>query len=277
MWVEEAEAVSDQSWRVLIPTIRKPGSEIWVTFNPAQATDPTYVRFVTSPPPDAIVRKVSFRDNPWFPDVLRAEAEHLRAVDPDAYAHVWEGEPWARSEAVVLAGKVSVREFDTADLGEPLYGADWGFAVDPTVLVRCHVRDSRLYVSHEAGGVGLDMNATAAAFDTVPDSRRYVIRADSARPETIAELKKRGYRCEPAPKWPGSVEDGISHLRSYDEIVIHPRCDRVAREARLWRYKVDPRTDEILPSVVDANNHAWDAVRYALSRVIRRGPSAFVL
>jgi phage terminase large subunit len=90
-WVEEAQTVSKSSWEVLIPTIRKEGSEIWVSFNPELETDDTYKRFVVNPPPGAVVVKIGYRDNPWFPEVLKAEAEHLKAKDPDAYNHVWEG------------------------------------------------------------------------------------------------------------------------------------------------------------------------------------------
>lgn len=277
-WVEEAEAVSDASWRTLIPTIRKEGSEIWVTFNPALADDPTYQRFVLKPPERALVRKVSYQDNPWFPAVLREEAEALRRNDPEAYAHVWGGEPWARSDAQVLAGKWEVAEFapDPA-WGDPLFGADWGFASDPTVLVKCWVRDRRLWIEYDAGQPQLDTDGIVRTFDTVPDSRRYVIRGDSARPETIAELSKRGFRLIAAPKWAGSVEDGIQHLRSYDRIIIHPRCKRTVEEARLWRYKTDARTDDVLPKLVDAHNHVWDAVRYALAPLIKKGPSVFVV
>ncbi len=91
-WVEEAATVSENSWRVLIPTIRKDGSEIWVTFNPERKADPTYKRFVLNPPPNAWVKKASWRDNPWFTDVLRAEKDHDREVDEETYLHVWEGE-----------------------------------------------------------------------------------------------------------------------------------------------------------------------------------------
>jgi phage terminase large subunit len=90
-WVEEAQAVTKSSWDVLIPTLRKPGSEIWVTFNPDLESDDTYQRFVVNPPPDAIVRKINFRDNPWFPDVLQKEMEHCRDTRPDDYMHIWEG------------------------------------------------------------------------------------------------------------------------------------------------------------------------------------------
>jgi phage terminase large subunit len=277
-WVEEAEAVSDNSWRTLIPTIRKPESEIWVSFNPALADDPTYQRFVVKSPERSIVRKVSYQDNPWFPAVLKEEADALFRADPEAYAHVWGGEPWARSDAQVLAGKWHVEEFTPdATWGDPLFGADWGFASDPTILVKVWVKDRMLWVEYDAGQPQLDTDGIVRMFDTVPDSRRYVIRGDSARPETIAELKKRGFRMQCADKWSGSVEDGIQHLRSYDRIVFHPRCKRAIEEARLYRYKTDPRTDDVLPKLVDSHNHAMDAIRYALGPMIKKGPSVFVV
>jgi len=92
VWVEEAQVVSKHSWEVLIPTIRKEHSEIWASFNPELDTDDTYRRFVVNPPPNSIVRKISWRDNPWFPDVLRQEMEHLARTDPAAHAHIWEGQ-----------------------------------------------------------------------------------------------------------------------------------------------------------------------------------------
>ena len=177
-----------------------------------------------------------------------------------------------------MSGKVKVAEFTPGEGWQgPYYGADWGFAHDPTTLVRCWIHDSRLYLEHEAGGVQLDTDATARAFDEVPDARKYVIRSDAARPETIAALKARGFRTEAAPKWSGSVQDGIQHLRSYTDIVIHPRCKRAIEEARLWRYKTDPRTEEVLPHLVSGNDHIWDAVRYALAPLIKKGPSVFVV
>jgi phage terminase large subunit len=90
-WVEEAQTVSKNSWETLIPTIRQNASEIWVSFNPDFDDDPTYDLFVKHAPPSAIVEKITYRDNPWFPDVLKQEMEYMRATDPDAYEHVWEG------------------------------------------------------------------------------------------------------------------------------------------------------------------------------------------
>lgn len=91
VWVEEANAVSEFSWRILIPTIRKEGSEIWVSFNPDLELDPAYQRFVIKPPPDAVVRYLTYRDNPYFTSVMRKEMEHLKATDYAEYEHVWEG------------------------------------------------------------------------------------------------------------------------------------------------------------------------------------------
>jgi phage terminase large subunit len=277
-WVEEAQAVSEESWQVLIPTIRKPGSEIWVTFNPGEPTDPTYVRFVSDPPPNALVRKVGYKDNPWLPEVLAEEAAILKRRDPEAYAHVWGGEPWQRSELQVFAGKYRVEDFTpTAAWGSPYFGADWGFSRDPSVLVKLFVFDARLYIFAEAGGVQLDMDDLARRFDAIPGAREHVIRADAARPETINEMKRRGFKVQAAPKWEGSVKDGVEFLRAnFEEIVIHPSCARAIEEARLYRYKADPRTGDPLPKLEPGHDHVWDAVRYALSPLIRRGKRQFV-
>lgn len=273
-WVEEAEGVPEQSWAVLIPTVRKPGSEIWVTFNPYQETDPTYRRFVTSPPPDAVVRKVTWRDNPYFPVELERERQYLLSVDPDAHAHVWEGECATATDAQILKGKVFVRDFETAGCSGPYYGVDWGFSVDPTTMVRCwvHEKTRSLYIEFEAYGNGVDIDATPALFDCVPGSRDHVVRADNARPETISYMRNHGYyRMEGVQKWSGSVEDGIAHLRSYAQIIIHPRCVHAIEEARLYSYKVDRLTGDVMPDVSDRHNHIWDAVRYALQPIIRTG------
>lgn len=105
-WVEEAATVSENSWRVLIPTIRKKDSEIWVSFNPENKSDPTYKRFVLNPPPNAWVRQVNWRDNPWFGDILRAEMEHDFAVDEEMAQHIWEGQIRRFAEGAVYKKQV---------------------------------------------------------------------------------------------------------------------------------------------------------------------------
>jgi phage terminase large subunit len=105
----------------------------------------------------------------------------------------------------------------------------------------------------------------------IPGAEKYTIRADSARPETISYLKRHGLpKLEGVKKWPGSVEDGVSHLRQYERIIIHPRCKHATDEARHWSYKIDSRTGDVLPKLADGHEHIWDAVRYALTPMIRR-------
>jgi phage terminase large subunit len=280
-WVEEAEAVSNDSWQHLIPTIRKPGSEIWVTFNPDQESDPTYRRFVPGQsdfdPARTKSEMVSWRDNPALPDVLKAELEHLRRTDPDAYHHVWEGGCWTRSDAQVFNGKWVVDDFApvtgkpdaSANWQGPYFGADWGFSTDPTALVKLWVHGKRLYIEHEAYKVGCDIVDTPKLFDTVPDSRRYVIRADCARPETINHMNRAKFRCEGAIKWTGNVEDGLTYLRSFERIVIHPRCKHAAEEFRLYSYKTDKLTNDVLPDLKPGHDHIIDAIRYGLGPLIR--------
>jgi len=283
-WVEEAEAVSDDSWENLIPTIRKSGSEIWITFNPDQEGDPTYQRFVVNPPPKCKVAKVSWRDNPDLPDVLKDELEYLRRTDPDAYAHVWEGCCWTRSDAQVFNGKWIVDDFEPLTTGRadetwngPYFGADWGFSTDPTTLVKLWIREGLdgahewrdLHVEHEVYKVRCEIGDTPELFDRVPDSDLYTIRADPSRPEMISYMRREGFRIEAAKKWPGSVEDGISVLRSFRRIVIHPRCRNCIEEARLYSYKLDSLTGDVMPEIVDKHNHCIDAMRYALAPFIK--------
>ena len=104
-WIEEAENVSDESWNILIPTIRKAGSEIWLTWNPKNILDPTYQRFVINPPNDMVDIVVNYTDNIYLPEVLKAEAESCRERDYDLYRHIWLGEPVADSELSVIKPK----------------------------------------------------------------------------------------------------------------------------------------------------------------------------
>lgn len=272
-WIEEAESVSKQSWRVLIPTIRKLGSEIWTTFNAKHSTDATYQRLVANHPPRSIVRHINFDANPWFPEVLDQEQRELLLADPEAHAHVWGGQPWARSDAAVLNGKIKVEEFTPGPEWQgPYYGSDFGFANDPTIIAKVWIFGSRLYIERDDGKPRLDNDDTARLYREVLDDERRVVRADSARPETINELRKRGLNVDSVEKWAGSVADGIAFLRSFAAIVIHPNCKRAIDEARLWRYKVDPKTDDVLPILVDGFDHVWDAVRYALAPFIKARP-----
>lgn len=295
--IEEAESVSEQSWEILIPTIRKLGSEIWVVFNPREEKDPTYKRFVLRPPPDCRSVIMNWDDNPWFPPALELERQYAlrliaEATDDDEraqaqadYDHIWEGACQRNSQAAIFRRRVVIESFEDPPEGTRLhFGADWGFANDPTALIRFWISDHQdadgtdyqeLWVSHEAFGYRVEIDETPKLFDTVPSVRNWPIKADSARPETISYLARQGFRIESAEKWPGSVEDGIAHVKAFRRIHIHSRCKHVQEEARLYSYKVDRVTSEVLPIVVDKYNHGWDGIRYGLDGYIqRRGVAA---
>jgi phage terminase large subunit len=272
-WIEEAANVSQGSLDVLIPTIRKVGSQLIFSWNPRYATDPVDTMYGGSDvPPGTRVLRVNHSDNPWFPDVLRAELEYDKRRDPDKYRHVWEGEYLRNSEARVFRNW-RVEDFEAPRDALHRFGADWGFAVDPTTLVRCHVIGRTLYVDHEAYMVGCEIADTPALFLTVPESERWPIVADSARPETISHMRRNGFpKIMPAVKGPRSLEEGVEWLKSYD-IVVHPRCLHTIDELTLYSYKTDPLTGNILPVLEDKKNHVIDALRYACEG-IRRTASA---
>jgi phage terminase large subunit len=279
-WVEEASTVSEESWSILVPTIRKDGSEIWISFNPDQDSDPTYQRFVAHPPPSAWVQKIGWENNARFPATLDAERRYMLETDPEAYEWVWGGHCRSLTDAVVFRGRVSFESFETPPLdeigGRYYYGADWGFANDPTVLIRCFIKGDELFIDHEAFGYGVEIDDTAELFCQIPGARDWPIRADNSRPETISYMARQGFRIEAANKWPGSVEDGIAQLKGFRRIVVHERCKQVAQEFRLYSHKVDRLTGDVLPVLVDRHNHGIDGLRYSLDEFIRNGDSLAV-
>jgi phage terminase large subunit len=278
-WVEEAQSLSQTSLDLLRPTIRKPDSELWFTWNPRQQSDPVdFLLRGPTPPKDATVIKVNFSDNPWFPDVLRDEMEYDKRRDPDKYQHVWQGSYLTNSSARVFRNW-KIDEFDAPPDAIHRLGADWGFAIDPTVLVRCHIIGRTLYIDHEAYMVGCEIVNTPELFMQVPEAEKWPIVADSARPETISHMRKNGFpKIMTAVKGAKSVEEGVEFLKGYD-IVVHPRCTHTIDELSLYSYKQDPLTAKILPILEDKKNHVIDALRYAcegIRRAIVVKPQTFV-
>lgn len=267
-WTEEAQAVSRRSLEVLTPTIRKDNSQIIYTYNPTNEDDPVHTDYTLAGRDDTLKIEALFHHNPWFPEVLKKEMEYDRRTDPDKYAHKWLGQCIAHSEAQIFYGKWNIEEFDS-NAEAYYYGADWGFATDPTVLVRCFIKDNTLFIDYEAYEVKCEITETPRLFDSVPDVRKYEIIADSARPETISHLRRNGFRIEGAAKGKGSVEDGIEHLRGFEKIIIHPRCKHTIDEFRLYKFKQDKLSGKILNVPEDKNNHIIDALRYALEKVMK--------
>ncbi len=270
-WVEEAATVSQRSLDILVPTIRKAGSELWFTWNPRHPSDPVDAMFRRGPPrPDAILARVSYADNPWFPAVLDAERLWDRSRDLEKYAHVWEGAYQLHAETRVFR-RWRIDSLDVPDGARPYYGADWGFAADPTVLVRCFLFQGLIYVDREAYRIGCPIGEVGALLRTVEGThgaRAWPITGDSARPELIDHLRREGFRLKPSMKGKGSVDEGVAFLQGHD-IVVHPECRHAIDELTLYSYRTDPLTGDILPVLEDRHNHVIDALRYALEAVRR--------
>lgn len=279
-WVEEAQMFSNTSLKLLRPTLRNDGSEMWFSWNPRFPTDPVDDMFrgnaprkpdeKWSRPPDSILVKSNYSDNPLFPDVLRKEMEWDKGRDTELYEHVWEGEYEKHSEARVFKNwRIEEFEEPSNEFGDEIfyYGGDWGYSVDPAVLVRLRIKGRTLFVHHEAYRIGCEIDHIPDLFDTVPGARSWPIIADSARPETISYLNRHGFpRLEAAKKGKDSVKEGIIFLQGYD-IVVHPRCQHTIDELRHYSYRKDPQTDEILPILEDKKNHVIDSLRYAVEKL----------
>jgi len=276
--IEEAEDIPESGWLVLEATVfRQPKSEIWALWNPRDEGSAVDKRFRKSPPESAIVVSVNWSDNPFFPEGLeRLRKLQLERLDPATYAHVWEGAYLQNSHAQVFHGKIVVKEFEPnlridAWAG-PFYGGDFGFSQDPTAAVEVWVKGADVLIRREAFKTGLELDDTAQFVKgEIPGFHREVSRWDNARPESISHLQRHGLSNAIAvTKWPGSVEDGIAFLRSFQNIVIHPDCVNMQQEARLYSYKVNDNGD-VTSKIIDAHNHGWDAVRYALQPQIGGG------
>ncbi len=274
-WVDEAEPVTEVAWQTLIPTLREEGdgwsAELWVTWNPLREDAPVEKRFRKTTDPRVRGCELNYRDNPKFPAKLERDRQADLRDRPDEYDHIWDGGYRTISDALIFRNRVSFEEFGPPPEGTTLlFGGDWGFAKDPTALIRSWILDECLYIEHEAFGHGVEIDETPQLFDSVPGSRLWPIKADSARPETISYMVRQGFNIRAAEKWPGSVEDGIAHMKGFKRIIVHPRCVHISKEFRNYSYKVDRHTEDILPIIVDDFNHGIDAVRYSLDGYIQR-------
>lgn len=272
LWIEEADTLSAESWRVIEPTIREPGSEIWCTFNPKNKTDILYKTFIENElPKDSYVVKVNYEDNQHFPEVLREQMERLKIKDHGMYRHVWLGECLEHSDAQIFKGYWTESKFEEPLNIHPYFGLDFGFSQDPTAGIRCFVDKNILYITHEAVKKGLEIDETGKFLEKhLPDLKKHTIYADNARPESISFIKRQGYAIKGVEKGKGTIEDGIEYIKSFDKIIIHSRCVETIKEFTLYSYKVDERSGDITNIIVDANNHIIDAIRYALERSMKR-------
>jgi phage terminase large subunit len=286
-WIEEAQTVSKASWSILIPTIRKAGSEIWITFNPELPDDETYKRFVLNTPPDAIKIKMGWQDNPWFPPVLEAERLYLKEQDPDAYLNVWEGEC-----IEVLEGAIYAKELRKAREEERLtrvpYDAtkpvqtiwDLGFA-DSTAIWFAQVvgmelrfidyyENSREPLTHYINV--LNQRGYVYGMDYLPhDAQAKQLGTGRSIEELMREL---GRKVQIVPKL--SIADGINAARTmfgmawFDEA----KCSDGLQALRHYRYERDEDRNVYRKEPLhDWASHGADAFRYC-ALVLKRQEAA---
>lgn len=276
-WVEEAQTVSRNSWNILIPTIRKESSEIWITFNPELETDETYQRFVAKPPADAVVQKINWSDNPWFPETLRSEKDALKARDQEAYNQVWEGLCRQTVDGAIFGAEMAKAETENritkvpydptkpvhavCDLGWADATAWWfiQFIGMETRLIRYFEDTQRTMTSYLA-----DLQSFGYVYDTIwlpHDAQNKTLAAAGRSIEDI--VRGAGFKTRVLERVP--VVDSINAART-----IFPNCyfDRENTAdglncLRHYRYEVDPDTGQFSRNPLhDRYSHGADAFRY---------------
>ena len=266
--IEEADDVSERALRDLFPTIRKEKSEIWVIWNPCTKGSAVDKRFIQNQSHNCAIAKVNYTDNPFFTSTLENERiADLERLSQGDYAHVWEGDYLEQSHASVFYGKWEIKSFE-ADENKwdgPYFGLDFGFSQDPTAAVMAWVYDGCLWVEYECGGVGIENDEIASMLLTqMPRIAGNVVRADSAYPATISQIRRSGIaNIIAAKKGVGSVEEGIKQIRAFRRVFIHPRCSNTLNEFKNYSYKVTSGGD-VTSILIDSDNHWIDAIRYAI-------------
>jgi phage terminase large subunit len=276
-WVEEAQTVSKTSWNVLIPTIRKEKSEIWVTFNPELETDDTFQRFVVHSPKDCVIEKINWSDNPWFPDTLRLEKDDLKERDIEAYNTVWEGICRQTVDGAVFAKEMQSAELEGRimkvpyDPSKPVHAVfDLGWADATAIwfiqfigmeihLIR-YLEDTQRTISHYLSV----MQTFGYVYDTLwlpHDAQNKTLASNGRSIEEI--VRAAGYKVQITAKVP--VSDSINAART-----VFPKCYFDREECadglqclRHYRYDVDPDTKMFSKSPLhDQYSHGADAFRY---------------
>lgn len=283
VWAEEAQFIKKRSWDILIPTIRKEGSEIWISFNPDLESDDTYHRFVTNAPPSAILAPISFRDNPWFTSVMEEERIHCKNTDPDNYMNIWEGECKAAVEGAIYHKEIALMEKQGRICNVPydpmlkvhlVWDLGWN---DSMVigLVQKNLSEVRIIESIE------DSHRTLGDYSAELKEKRYnwgrvwlphdgYAKDFKTGRSTAALLRKLGWD---VPKKDGirqlSIEEGIKNAR-----MVFPRfyfnkgmTERLIESCKRYRRKINKQTDAPSAPLHDEFSHGADMLRYVAANI----------
>jgi phage terminase large subunit len=276
VWVEEAQAVSDRSWSVLIPTIRKDGSEIWVSFNPELDTDPTWTRFVDAPPPDCIAVAVNYHDNPWFPEVLEKERRHAKDTLPRTdYENIWEGKCKPAITGAIYAEEIAAAleakricdvAYDPALKVQVVFDLGWNDAMS-VILVQRHLSTLRVIEYLEGSRKTLDwwsqeLKERRHHWGTLwlpHDGAHGDYKTGKSAKEIMVGL---GWDVEIIPRQP--VETGIRTARmAFGQVYFdRSKASRLVECLKRYRRHVPSNTGEAATPVHDEYSHGADAFRY---------------
>jgi phage terminase large subunit len=275
-WIEEGSYIKASAWDILVPTImRNRNAEIWVSMNFDNEDDIIFREFFDKETLKPLDRKdtlychINYYDNPFISEKLIELAHRMRKNDYDKYLHIYEGGLNKVSEAQILSGKWFVDNFKTPDNVVFYHGLDFGFSIDPNVWSRCFIIGRDLYIDKAEYSYKTDYEELIKRMEKLPWKtwKTWKTYADSARPEGAYYLHKKGYEVS-SVGGKSSIEAGIEFLRSFDKIIIHESLKELINEAKNWKYKIDPRTGDITPIIIDKHNHGWDSIRYALKKLI---------
>ena len=282
--VDEASDMKQSAFDVLVPTvIRNDGGEIWLMFNPDNQNDPVIREFFDVPigcdypipkdRDDTIYCNINYMDNPFNNHAVYDVAERMRANDLPKYNHIYLGHFNKLSESQVLYGKWAIDRFE-APAGAVFYhGLDFGFSSsDPNAWVRCYITENTLFIDYAVfcRADGYETLTSAMELQPWKTWKTWKTYCDSSRPEGVIYLRQKNINA-----WScggkTTVESGIEYLRSFDKIVVHERCAELIEEFQNYKYKLDPKTGDVTPVIIDKYNHGIDSLRYALIGLTKKG------
>lgn len=272
-WVEESQTVSKRSWDILIPTIRKPDSEIWVTFNPDLDSDDTYKRFVINPPENSHVVKINYNDNPWFPAVLNAERLHSKSTSDD-YDNIWEGECKTAVDGAIYANEIRDAQensritnvpYDPALKVHIVMDLGWNDSMS-VILVQKGVSDLRIIKYIEDDHRTLD--SYSAELKNLPYNWGQMYLPHDGQTKdfkygTSAEeiMRRHDWDVRIVPRL--DVESGIKLARiNFHRCYFDKSTERLVECLKHYRRSISASTNEPGAPLHDEYSHGADAFRY---------------
>jgi phage terminase large subunit len=274
-WVEEGQSVSKRSWDVLLPTIRGDNSEIWVTFNPMLESDETYQRFVVNPPPNAVVAKVNYDSNPFFPQVLEDERQNTLRADPKGYAQIWEGKCLPAVTGAIYYDEVAKAELENRICNVPydpllkvhvVFDLGWNDAMSISLVQKSgselriieYIEDSHKTLDHYSATLK-DKRLNWGKLYLPHDGRNRDFKTGKSAQEIMQAF---GWDVEITPNM--SIEDGIRLTRmTFGRIYIDKtKCARLVQCAKRYRRSINQQTNEPGPPMHDEFSHGADDLRY---------------